>query len=124
MKVWDAALDHGPVGIITSLSVLQLLCKTVFTDRKCPVDSSNLLYCDYLLAHNQHMYTDLNSKMIFSVLKNSLLLVIAKVYFYDFLFCRTVPVRSRSVVVCGQALKVQTLLYHYYYLVCFLVYRT
>ena len=43
MKVWDAALDRGPGGTVASLSVLKLLCKTVFADRKCPVEPCNFV---------------------------------------------------------------------------------
>ena len=38
LKVWDEALDRGPTGTLASLSTLKLLCKTVFADRKCPVE--------------------------------------------------------------------------------------
>ena len=44
MRVWDAALDQGPSGTITSLAILKLLCKTTFADRRCPVE-----YCAYVL---------------------------------------------------------------------------
>ena len=37
-KVRDEALDRGPTGSLASLSILKLLCKTVFADRKCPVE--------------------------------------------------------------------------------------
>ena len=41
MKVWDEALDRGPTGTLASLSILKLLCKTMFADRKCPVELCN-----------------------------------------------------------------------------------
>ena len=39
LRIWDNALDYGPSGTISSLSVLKLLCKTVFVDRACPVEN-------------------------------------------------------------------------------------
>ena len=47
LKVWDEALDRGPTGSLAPLSILKLLCKTVFTDRKCPVELCN----DHLAVH-------------------------------------------------------------------------
>ena len=38
LKVWDTALDHGPPGTITVLSILKLLSKTVFANRQCNVE--------------------------------------------------------------------------------------
>ena len=38
---WDEALDRGPMDTLASLSILKLLCKTVFADRKCPVELCN-----------------------------------------------------------------------------------
>ena len=38
LRIWDEALDRGPSGTVASLSILKLLCKTVFGDRKCPVE--------------------------------------------------------------------------------------
>ena len=62
LKVWDTALDHGPPGTIAVLSVLKLLSKTVFADRKC-----NMECCDFVIPPNiacyEHflsLHTDLN----------------------------------------------------------------
>ena len=62
LKVWDTALDHGPSGTIAVLSILKLLCKTVFADRKCNVEG-----CDFVVPPNATCYehlltqhTDLN----------------------------------------------------------------
>ena len=44
MKFWDTALDNGPKGTISSLSILKLLCKTVFTGQICPVE-----LCDFIV---------------------------------------------------------------------------
>ena len=56
LKVWDAALDHGPSGTIAVLLVLKLLCKTVFADRKC-----NVAECDFIVplntAYREHYLT-------------------------------------------------------------------
>ena len=37
LKVWDTAVDHGPSGTNAVLSILKLLSKTVFADRKINV---------------------------------------------------------------------------------------
>ena len=62
LKVWDAALDHGPSGTIAVLTILKLLCKTVFADRKC-----NVPECDFVIPPNtaccEHFliqHTDMN----------------------------------------------------------------
>ena len=44
IKFWDTALDHGEPGTKTSLSILKLLCMTVFNDRKCPSEG-----CDFIV---------------------------------------------------------------------------
>ena len=49
LKVWDAALDHGPSRTIAVLTILKLLCKTVFADRKC-----NVPECDFVIPQTQH----------------------------------------------------------------------
>ena len=51
LKVWDTALDHGPPGTITVLSVLKLQSKTVFADRKC-----NMEGCDFVIPPNVACY--------------------------------------------------------------------
>ena len=62
LKVWDEALDRGPTGILASLSILKLLCKTVFADRKCPVElCSETIPSDHALNnHFLTQHTDLN----------------------------------------------------------------
>ena len=50
LKVWDAALDHGPSGTIAVLTILKLLCKTVFADRKC-----NVPECDFVIPPKHSM---------------------------------------------------------------------
>ena len=68
LKVWDTALDHGPPGTITVLTVLKLLSKTVFVDRQC-----NMEGCDFVIAPNvpcfEHFlsqHTDLNIDSLLS----------------------------------------------------------
>ena len=68
LKVWDTALDHGPPGTITVLSVLKLLSKTVFADRQC-----NMEGCDFVIPPNVPCYehflsqhTDLNIDSLLS----------------------------------------------------------
>ena len=34
LKIWDTAIDPGPTGTIAVLSILKLLSKTIFADRK------------------------------------------------------------------------------------------
>ena len=64
MKFWDAALDNSPKGTV---SVLKLLCKTVFTDRTCPVELCNFVIpldcalCDHFLAEHTDLALDSNS---------------------------------------------------------------
>ena len=54
LKLWDTALDYGSDGTRTSLAILKLMCSTVFTDRKCHVDTcsynlpANTPLCDHL----------------------------------------------------------------------------
>ena len=62
LKVWDEALDRGPTGTLASLSILKLLCKTVFADRKCPVElCSETIPSDHALNnHFLTQHTDLN----------------------------------------------------------------
>ena len=43
LKIWDTALDHGPTGTIAVLSILKLLSKTVFADRKCNVEGFDFI---------------------------------------------------------------------------------
>ena len=67
LKVWDAALDHGSSGTIAVLSVLKLLCKTVFADRKCNVAECdfivplNTAYCEHHLTKHKDMSIDTDS---------------------------------------------------------------
>ena len=44
LKFWDTALDHGESGTKASLSILKLLCMTVFNDRNCPSEG-----CDFIV---------------------------------------------------------------------------
>ena len=43
---WARVNDKGPKGTISSLSILKLLCKTVFTDQTCPMQ-----LCDIVVPH-------------------------------------------------------------------------
>ena len=65
LKIWDEALDRGPTGTLASLSILKLLCKTVFADRKCPVElCSETIPSDHALNnHFLTQHTDLNMDM-------------------------------------------------------------
>ena len=64
LKLWDTALDYGSDGTRTSLAILKLMCSTVFTDRKCHVDScsynlpANTPLCDHLLTHHISLQPD------------------------------------------------------------------
>ena len=51
LKVWDTAHDHGPSGTNTVLSILKLLSKSVFADRKCNVEG-----CDFVVPPNAACY--------------------------------------------------------------------
>ena len=44
MKFWDVALEHRLEGTRSSLSILKLLCLTVFGDRNCPASN-----CPYIV---------------------------------------------------------------------------
>ena len=67
LKVWDAALDHGPSGTIAVLTILNLLCKTVFADRKCNVPECdfvippNTACCEHFLTQHTDMNIDTDS---------------------------------------------------------------
>ena len=69
MKLWDAALDNIPKGTISSLSILKVLCKTVFTDRICPRELYNFIFpldcalCDHFLAEHIDLALDSNSNV-------------------------------------------------------------
>ena len=47
MKFWDVALEHGYDGTKASLSILKLLCLTVFSDRNCPMHD-----CPYIVPQD------------------------------------------------------------------------
>ena len=51
MKFWDTALEHGVDGTRASLSILKLMCLTVFTDRKCPIES-----CSYIVPPDSPLF--------------------------------------------------------------------
>ena len=51
------ALDHGPSGTNVVLSILKLLSKTVFADRKCNVEG-----CDLVVPPNAACYEHLLSQ--------------------------------------------------------------
>ena len=51
LRVWDTALDHGPSGTIAALSIIKLLSKSVFADRKCNVEG-----CDFIIPPNVTYY--------------------------------------------------------------------
>ena len=65
LRVWDTALDHGPPGTIAALSILKLLSKSVFADRKCSMEG-----CDFItspnVAHYEHILTQLTDLNIVS----------------------------------------------------------
>ena len=56
MKFWDITLDFGSRDTLASLAVFNILCRTVFADRKYPVDtcpyvlSPDTLHCSHLLS--------------------------------------------------------------------------
>ena len=62
LKVWDTALDHGPSGTNAVLSILKLLSKTVFADRKCNVEGCNFVVPpnDACYEHFLTQHTDLD----------------------------------------------------------------
>ena len=47
MKFWDVALEHGYDGTKASMSILKLLCLTVFSDRNCPMHD-----CPYIVPQD------------------------------------------------------------------------
>ena len=78
LRIWDNALDYGPSCTISSLSVLKLLCKTVFVDRACPVEN-----CDFvvppdcvLCEHFLHAHTNLNIDFTSSLSSSMIALII------------------------------------------------
>ena len=50
MKFWDAALEHGPDGTRSSLSLFKLLSLTVFRDRICPASN-----CSYIVPEKSSL---------------------------------------------------------------------
>ena len=58
MKFWDIALDHGTDGTRAATTILKTMCRTVFADRKCPMDSCEFILpensplCDHLISHH------------------------------------------------------------------------
>ena len=62
LKIWDTALDHGPTGTIAVLSILKLLSKTVFADRKCNVEGCDFIVPPNSACHDHFLtqHTDLN----------------------------------------------------------------
>ena len=63
MKFWDVALEHGYDGTKSSMSILKLLCLTVFSDRNCPMHD-----CPYIVPqdmplceHFMECHTDFDS---------------------------------------------------------------
>ena len=75
MKFWDVALEHGPEGTRSSLSILKLLCMTVFGDRRCPADNclhtvtENSPLCEHFLQN----HTDLPPEITPDLLTNSII---------------------------------------------------
>ena len=73
MKFWDVALEHGPKGTRSSLSILKLLCMTVFGERRCPADNylhtvmENSPLCEHFLQN----HTNLPPEIIPNFLTNS-----------------------------------------------------
>ena len=70
LRVWDTALDHSPSGTIAVLSIIKLLSKSVFADRKCNVEGCdfvippNVAYYEHFLT--QHMDLNIDSDSLFS----------------------------------------------------------
>ena len=64
LKFWDTALDHGDPGTIkASLSILKLLCMTVFNDRKCSSEGCDFIVPEatpYSFHTKPHKSTSLN----------------------------------------------------------------
>ena len=62
LKIWDTALDRGPTGTIAVLSILKLLSKTVFADRKCNVEGGDFIVPPNSACHEHFLtqHTDLN----------------------------------------------------------------
>ena len=62
LKIWDTALEHGPTGTIAVLSILKLLSKTVFADRKCNVEGCDFIAPPNSACHDKFLtqHTDLN----------------------------------------------------------------
>ena len=56
MRFWDNALEYGPEGTKASLAILNILSKSVFSDRACPIDNCSFVVprdtplCDHLLS--------------------------------------------------------------------------
>ena len=65
-------------GTVASLSVLKLLCKTVFADRKCPVEPCNFVVppdcalCEHFLAQHTDLKSRLYLTLFVSVLNSEL----------------------------------------------------
>ena len=77
MKFLDVALEHGPEGTRSSLSILKLLCMTVFGDRRCPADNclhtvtENSPLCEHFLQN----HTDLPPEITPNFLTNSIIAI-------------------------------------------------
>ena len=67
---WDVALDNGPKGTISSLSILNLLCKTVSSDWTCPVELCDFVIppdcalSDHFLAEHTDLALDSNTSFV------------------------------------------------------------
>ena len=75
MKFWDAALEHGPDGTRSSLSLLKPLSLTVFRDRICPASNCSYIVPEKssLCGHFLQCHTDLSSEITPDYLTNSII---------------------------------------------------
>ena len=77
MRTWDAALDFGTEGTAASIAILKLFCKTVFSDRICPVEGCQFLIplnispCDHFITAHSDIEPDISPDSIADNLINS-----------------------------------------------------
>ena len=70
MRTWDAALDFGTEGTAASIAILKLFCKTVFSDRICPVEGCQFLIplnispCDHFITAHTDIEPDVSPDSI------------------------------------------------------------
>ena len=75
MKFWDAALEHGPDGTRSSLSLLKLLSLTVFSDGICPASNCSYIVPEKssLCGHFLQCHADISSEITPDYLTNSII---------------------------------------------------